>query len=306
MLINVTKAPYFIRVAETGSISRAAEQLKMAQPALSHYIRDLESDVGAPLFERNGRGVSLTQVGHRLYLEAKTLLDKLETAELDVASRYGPSLSSAKVGVVPWMIERLGLPLADSVRREMPRTTLQVIEGQNSSLLEWLDQGVIDVGVSFYEFHSAYVDVEPVFDEKIFLLGSAKSPELASISEISFEDVTQLPLVLPPSPHPLRHRVERKALQAGHRLNIVTETEAASIAIYIASAGMGFTLIPRAACRDLDQRGLKAVPIAGSPLMQTLVIMTSLKRPLSTCETALHRLVRFHLDAIKAETEAEH
>ena len=44
------------------------------------------------------------------------------------------------------------------------------------------------------------------------------------------------------------------------------------------------------------------MPIVDSPLMQTLVIMTSLKRPLSTVETALHRLVRFHLDAIKAET----
>jgi LysR family nitrogen assimilation transcriptional regulator len=194
------------------------------------------------------------------------------------------------------------LPLAESVRREMPRTMLQVIEGQNSSLLEWLDQGIIDVGVSFYEFHSAYVDVEPVFDDEIFVLGSAASPELASISEISFDDVTKLPLILPPSPHPLRHRVERKALQEGRRLNILSETEAASITMYVASAGMGFTLIPRAACRGLDQRGLKAVPIIDAPLMQTLVIMTSLKRPLSTCENALHRLVRFHLDAIKAET----
>lgn len=297
--MNVTRFHYFVRVAEAGTISRAAEQLKMAQPALSRHIRDIEDEIGARLFERNGRGVSLTQDGHRLYLHAKTVIDQLDTAELEIAGSVGFPLTTVKLGIVPWMTEILAMPLVESIRHEMPRVALQVIEGQNSSLLDWLDQGIIDVGVSFYEFHLPHIDVEAAFDQDLYLLGRTDSEHLVGRSEIRFSDVAELPLALPSAPHPLRLRLEQNALESGRTLNVLLETEAASIASYIAIAGMAYTLIPQAACRDLSAQGLKAIKIVDPPLSQTLVVMRSLKRPPSTAEKDLYRLVRLHLDKIR-------
>jgi LysR family nitrogen assimilation transcriptional regulator len=296
--LTVGKFHFFVRVAEAGTISRAADQLKMAQPALSRYIRELEDEIGARLFERTGRGVALTQDGQRLYRHAKAIIDQLEAAELEVADPAGLPLTTVRLGIVPWLTEILAVPLIESLRREMPRVALQVIEGHNASLLEWLDQGVVDVAVSFYEFHLPHIEVETVFDQELYLLGSAHSPELAAASAIALRDIASLALVLPSSPHPLRLGLEQKALEAGRGLNVVLETESASIAAYIAQAGMGFTLIPQAACRDLEARGLKAVRIVDPPMTQDLVVMTSLRRPPSTAERDLHRLVLAHLRAI--------
>ena len=298
--MNVTRFPFFVRVAEAGNISRAAEQLKMAQPALSRHIRELEDEIGLRLFERTGRGVALTQDGQRVYLHAKALLDRLDSAELDIAAPVGLPLTTVRLGIVPWMTEILAPPLIESVRAEMPRVALQVVEGQNTSLLEWLDQGVIDVAVSFYAFHLPHIAVEAIGDQDLYLLGPSDSPALAGKSEIGFGDIAALPMVLPANPHPLRLRLEQKAIAAGHSLNVVLETEAASIASYIVMAGMGFTLIPEGACRGLHARGLQAIKIVDPPLTETLVIMTSLKRPASTPEKDLLRLVRRHLQTSAA------
>jgi LysR family nitrogen assimilation transcriptional regulator len=293
---TISKYPFFIRAAEAGAISRAAEQLRVAQPALSRYIRDLEQEVGVLLFERNGRGVSLTQDGQRLYRFAKSVFDKLEAAELEVANPSGPPLTTVKLGIVPSMTEVLAVPLAEAVRQQMPRVGLHVSEGQNSSLLRWLDQGVIDIAVSFYEFRPPHILVETMSEQELFLLGAES--RLAGISEITFDESTRLPLILPPSPHPIRLRFNSNAIETGHDVNVVLETEAASIAGSMAAAELGFAPVPKAACRGLAERRLKAVRIVEPVLTQTLVTMTSLNRPPSSCERRFYELVRSHLDQI--------
>lgn len=300
-MLNLSKLPYFIGVAEAGNISRAAGRLRVAQPVLSRYIKTLEDDIGAALFTRDGRGVSLTQEGQRLYKKAKTILNEFEAAELDISAPSGPLLATVRAGMVPWIAESLVVRLAQGVQRTMPRVGLHIIEGQNGSLIEWLDQGLIDVGISYYEFYQPQVEVEPIYDEELYLLGADDNPLLARTAEIDFADAIRLPLVLPPRPHPLRLSMERKATAMGRELEVVLESEAASIASYIAIAGAGFTLIPKTAFLGLKQKGLRAVRLRNPTLTQTLVLMTSLTRPLSNAQKKLCGLARHHLIEIRDE-----
>ncbi len=93
MHIEGRRLHYFVKVAEAGSLGRAALALHVAQPALSRQMHLLEDEVGAPLFERTARGMPLTAAGQALYADAKRLLsdgqDALRRARLAASGRFG-------------------------------------------------------------------------------------------------------------------------------------------------------------------------------------------------------------------------
>lgn len=138
---------YFVAVAETGSLSRAAEKLYIAQPPLSLQIRQLEEELGAPLFTRHPKGVRLTPAGDALLAEARALLERAgrvrdvvrdvtQGPEGVLALGYVPSASST---VLPSLVRLL--------RQRYPRWTLELREMISSQQVEALTTGHIDAGI---------------------------------------------------------------------------------------------------------------------------------------------------------------
>ena len=84
MTLGLRQLRYFLAIADAGALSRAAENLNVAQSALSHHVAEIERTLGVKLFERKARGVSLTAAGHRLHEHASAILSALSKAEEDV------------------------------------------------------------------------------------------------------------------------------------------------------------------------------------------------------------------------------
>src|SRR5256885_354893 len=96
---------YFVSVAEQGSFVKAAEHVRVAQSALSKQIRDLEREIGAPLFERLARGVRLTAAGEAFLTDARDTLERAERAVVSARQaheRRGSSLHLAHSELVVW------------------------------------------------------------------------------------------------------------------------------------------------------------------------------------------------------------
>ncbi len=89
----------FIRVAEAGSLSRASDLLRLAQPALSRQIRMLEEEIGVDLFTRHGRGMDLTDAGVELLARVKGLITQLENSVEDIRSRPTGVKGSVSLGL---------------------------------------------------------------------------------------------------------------------------------------------------------------------------------------------------------------
>jgi DNA-binding transcriptional LysR family regulator len=139
---------YFTAVAETGSLSRAAEKLFIAQPPLSVQIRQLEEELGQPLFTRHPRGVRLTTAGQALLPEARHLVDRAaRIAEVVRSAGQGPA-GHLSVGYVPSASSTVLPVLLRQLRRAHPGLQLELREMISAEQVDALAAGQIDAGIA--------------------------------------------------------------------------------------------------------------------------------------------------------------
>jgi LysR family transcriptional regulator, hca operon transcriptional activator len=164
---------YFIAVAEAGSLKLAAEErLHTTQPSLSRQIRDLEREVGAPLFLRSSRGVELTAAGRVFLDHARVMLSQAETAVQSVRQLSNPAKPSFTLG---FMIghDSTWIPKALHVLRDQLPHIHVVISTQNSpQLAQGLSQGLIDVAFLRQEDGGPGLEYIPLIEEpfEVYLL----------------------------------------------------------------------------------------------------------------------------------------
>ena len=127
--MEIKQLRYFVQVAELGGFTRAAIVLRVAQPALSRQVRALEVELRQPLFDRNGRGVTLTEAGKRLLAHGRGILQQVERARQDLDDQRGAVSGLLSVGLPPSVSRTLTAPLVEAFRERFAGATLTVVEG---------------------------------------------------------------------------------------------------------------------------------------------------------------------------------
>ncbi len=225
---------YFVQVAELGSFTRAASVLRVAQPALSRQVRALEVELRQSLFDRNGRGVTLTPAGVRLLAHGRGILQQVERARQDLEDQRGAASGLLSIGLPPSVSRTLTAPLVEAFRTQFPRAKLSVVEGLSTYTLEWLTQGRIDCAVVYNATPAAAIDLLPVLQEPLFLVsarpsrlprssGSPTSPLRGS--SITLAQLAMRELVIPSRPHAIRMRLETVLAEAGLKPRVALEIE---------------------------------------------------------------------------------
>lgn len=237
--VDLKQLQYFVQVAELGSFTRAASVLRVAQPALSRQVRSLEVELRQSLFDRNGRGVTLTPAGARLLAHGRGILQQVERARLDLEDQRGAATGLLSVGLPPSVSRTLTAPLVEAFRARFPKATLSVVEGLSTYTLEWLTQGRIDCAVVYNATPAAAIDLLPVLQEPLFLvsarqpLAKALKPTQASHAPsaplrgptLSLAQLATKELVIPSRPHAIRMRLETVMAEAGNKLLVGLEIE---------------------------------------------------------------------------------
>ncbi len=273
----------FVQVAELGSFTRAAAVLGTAQPALSRHVRALEVELRQTLFERNGRGVTLTPAGTRLLAHGRGILQQLQRAVQDLEDLRGDTAGLLSVGLPPSFSRTLTAPLVEAFHTRFPRATLSVVEGLSHYTLEWLVQGRIDCALVYHAAPSSTVALTPVLDERLLLV-SARPPEVsaAGLRPVSLTELSRRALVIPSRPHALRMRVESALAEAGLLPRVALEIESVSAMLELVQRhGLHAVLGPMALAGGPANEALVARPIqtANGPLTTPLAVATSAQRP---------------------------
>jgi LysR family nitrogen assimilation transcriptional regulator len=262
----------FVQVARTGSISRAAERLNIAQPALSRQVQKLERELGVPLLVRHGRGVTLTRAGALLLERAETLIHEFEQIPHDVRASEDAFTGHVVLGVPP----AAGLLVAPAVyklfRSRWPKAALQIREGISSLLEEWLLDRRLDVAVLHNPPPLDDIDIIPVLHERM-VLACPPSAEPGADRPITFSDIGSVRLILPSAPHSNRRLVERAAIQHGTRLHLMLEVDSVPLTKAMVQSGVGSTILTYASVApELAAGTLTVRPIHRPPLTSIIAL----------------------------------
>jgi len=177
-----------VAVAETESFTRASEQLRVTQSAVSHSIRALETHLSCKLVERSGKRVALTQHGVVLFRRFKSVLSELEHAseDLGVLNRWGQG--RLRVGATHTLCTFLLPKVMRELRELYPRCEVHIESGDTSELISHLDGRVIDLALGIEGRTPGWARFEQIFeDEMVFIM--APNHPWASLECISTTEI---------------------------------------------------------------------------------------------------------------------
>jgi LysR family nitrogen assimilation transcriptional regulator len=272
----------FVQVAELGSFTRAAAVLRVAQPALSRQVRALEVELRQTLFERNGRGVTLTPAGTRLLAHGRGILQQVQRAVQDLEELRGTVSGVLSIGLPPSLSRTLTAPLVEAFRERLPRAGVSIVEGLTHYMLEWLVQGRIDAALVYNATPSTAVALQPVLEEPLQLI-SARGRQPARARPVSLVELAGCELVIPSRPHALRMRVETALAEAGLVPRVALEIESVGAMLALVQRHALHAVLASSALADHPAGGaLHARPIHRAPrrpLSTSLSLATSAQRP---------------------------
>lgn len=297
--MDLRQLRYFLGIVEQGSLTKAAEVLRVAQPALSLHLKRLEEEFGCPLVHRTARGVIPTESGQRLALRAASLVEQVAGLRDEIRGLEAAPSGPAVIGIPTSLGPVLTVPLALEVRRRFPAIHLRVVEGLSGHMLEWVLSGEVDMALVFGAEQPPGLATRLVARERLGLVTARDDAIAAGRDSIELSEVLGLPLILPGLPHGVRAEVERAALAERAGLDVVMEIDALEQIKALVAAGAGYTVLSeRYAGFGPEARRLACIPIVNPEIERTISLAHASDRPLSIAARTVHAIALDHLDRL--------
>lgn len=240
--MNLRKWEYFLKAAEFGNLSRVAERLDISQPALSRQITALEQEIGAPLFQRTGRGLTLTPAGEVFRSRAEAIMEEISRVPSEVLHAANTPSGRLAFGAPPFMGRVLTGELVANYVEAYPHVRLRVRGAHSLQLREAIFFRDIDVGILAAPLTEPDLQTEPLLREQLYLVGPLESG-LSPDNPVSLDAVADRPLILTPRPDGLRTLIETEFARIGRRVKSAVETEYAPMDDLI-RRNVGFAVMP--------------------------------------------------------------
>lgn len=236
----------FVAVATTLNFHDAARKLVVSQSALSAQVRDLEQALETRLFDRNRRGVRLTDAGRALLERARAVLEQLDGLHDDAAAFRAPFSGRLRLGVIPTVAPYLVPLVVGDVRARHPQLRLVVEEEQTRRLVERLHAGRVDLLLLDLDVALGSVETAPLLEER-FVVALHRSHPLAKKARLTEADLRAVPVLLLEDGHCLRERALALCRVVGAREDPDLRASALHTLVQMVEAGVGVTLLPEIA-----------------------------------------------------------
>jgi LysR family nitrogen assimilation transcriptional regulator len=291
--MDVKQLRYFVQIAESGSLSKAAERLRLAQPALSQALRNMEEELGVQLVTRHARGVVPNEMGNLLLGHARSILREISHAQQVLQHRARYPQGEVILGLPTSVARGLTPTLIRAVRERYPEISLHIIESMSGYLSEWLLLGHLDMAILYNPklLHIAdSIRVQPFMVEELDLICPA-TKKYRGLKAVRLADIKNYPLVQMARPHVIRVVIETAAQKHGVPVKFVLDVDSMPGIMALVSEGY-FTVFPKFAVRkELLNGELCAVPIVEPRLSWGVFIATAERGLRSRAVTLVHDLL---------------
>ena len=259
-VLNLYHLRYFVTLAHWEHYTKAAEELSITQPSLSHAISSLEDEIGVPLFEKEGRNIVLTKYGRLFLSDVEKSLQILDAgvSNLDLTSRGGGKIDVAYLQEVSLhLVPALCRSFLDSLQKDNVCFHFHTLP-DTDSILEGLKEKKYDI--AFCKKSEKDVDIEfsPVFHQELVLIVPPSHP-LASFYEIDLKTTLGYPQIGFSRDNPLRGDINRLFAGIGKRPVFLYELMDERAIAGLVVEGFGIAILPEN--YFLNQLNLRKIPI---------------------------------------------
>ena len=286
--MNTKQLHYFLATIDKGSISGAARELDIAQPAISQQIAKLEHELQAQLFVRDFRGVKLTESGVKFLDHAKTIMRQIDAAKSDIKDTEENPCGTVVIGMTQSICNVLSVPLLAETKRRYPGIHLKIKMGLSYMLHDWLRLGKLDLALSFPDgADMTAVHRERLILEDIYLAVSSTPKDAAQKhiiqrNSISFRELAKHEVIVTGREDALGYLLHQHELETGIRIKKESGIEQLMSALRSVTEGDSMLLAPSSATFHLEEiNQITTVKIVEPEIKREVFIMTLIDRPQS-------------------------
>ncbi len=303
-MLNLYKLEIFAIVVQSGSFSAAADRLLLTQPAVSQHIQDLESALGARLFDRGRRGVTLTPAGETLHEYTRSILRLVAEAEAAVTDVTQLAAGEMAVVATPGVSVYLLPDWVLAFRDQYPKLSVQVQTSTTPQIVAQLQSGKADIGL---------------------IEGELEAIDTTGIGVLALEEVAQLIVVGPAHPwwtrgsvvcadlngqnFVMRQRSSQTRLwldgrfqAAGTTIQVVAEFDNVESIKRAVERGIGISVLPAYAIAvEVEGARLRGLPVRDKPMRRTLKLLWNEEGyPTPVCRTFVRHLAGYFPELAKS------
>lgn len=296
MTIDFRSLKYFNAIATIGSITKAADELHVAQPALSLHIKKMEYELGVLRLERTAKGVSPTAAGLRLLAHGQDIVARMKAACEDVRESGAEPTGTLALGMPQSAGIALTVRLVQESLKKWPKLRLQIVESATGHTPALLANRTLDLGFTFLEDKNSGLRYRSLIEEELVLLGPVDAlgagHDLNQMPSIEFQDLAGLKFCLPSPRQGQRQLIERYLKQAKITLEVLAELDGIAQLVALAGKGLGYTILTYSAVReDLRKGVISAARIVNPQILRQVYLCRLQDIPASGAMLAVEALI---------------
>ncbi|WP_188456604.1 LysR family transcriptional regulator [Virgibacillus oceani] len=258
--MDVRQIEYFAEVAKQLNFTKAAQALHISQPSLSKTIKNLETELGAPLFYRGANQLDLTDAGKAFLINAKNVLDAFENLTSELNDVIDLKKGEIKIGIPPIIGAAFFSKLISNYKETYPSIDLILTEVGSNKIKNGVDEGELDIGlICNRPVQKENFETIKLLKDPLMLIVQKDNP-LANRKSIEFSHIEKEPFILYRHDFSLHDRIIDACEQSGFYPNIVCESSQKDFMIEMVEAKLGIALLPSKICSQITNENIAAIP----------------------------------------------
>lgn len=292
--MDVLRLRYFLEVASNSSFTLASKQLHVSQPTLSKMVKQLEEELGVPLFDRSAKQIKLTDTGEILQKQARYIIKSIENIPLELSEITQLRKGTVRIGLPPMIGARFFPRVIGEFNALHPLIDVQFYEYGAEKISEEIEKGNLDIGAILMPVDTekfAYFD----FAKKRLMLLVHPEHQLADAMEARLYQLKDDNFVFFSEEFTLHNRIYEECIRSGFQPKIVFKSSQWDFISEMVAAKMGVALLPETICMGLDKSRIRVIPMVDPVIYWHIALVWRKERYMTFAARSLLEFARTRL-----------
>lgn len=238
-MVNLELYKIFLVVAEEKNLTKASEKLNISQPAITKHIKNLENELGNPLFIRTKRGVILNEYGEKIFLKVKNAISLLNEAEKEIINSIDNNIGTIRIGISTSLVKNYLLKYLEEFNKLYPNIIITIYTDPTKDLIKNLKLGLIDIIICKEPSKlDNNLEFAPLGKTNYIFVANDKYKEFRN-KKVNISDLIKYPLILQKRPSSARESIEKYLKENKCEIEPRMNIGSASLVLDFVSIGYG-------------------------------------------------------------------